>query len=79
MKKLRREKAISAATGAIFYRRMGAAPRIMPPILLCWLMMSEAVSGGMAAELNPPANIPLHATWQQRSSLTEWHLIWKRT
>ena len=31
---------------------MRAAPKVMPPILLCWPMMSE-VSGGMAVEVEP--------------------------
>ena len=30
-----------------------AAPKIMPPILLCWPAMTEADIGGMAVEAEP--------------------------
>jgi len=42
------------------------APKVMPPVLLCWLTTSEADAGGMAVEVEPSANIPLHyvAVWQ---------------
>jgi len=29
------------------------APKLMPPILLCWPTMSEADVGGMAVEVEP--------------------------
>ena len=32
---------------------MRAALKVMPPILLCWPMMSEADVGGMAVEVEP--------------------------
>jgi len=30
-----------------------AAPKIMPPILLCWLMISEVNIAGMEVEIEP--------------------------
>ena len=30
------------------------APKVMPPILLCWLTVLEASTGGMAVEVEPP-------------------------
>ena len=36
-----------------------AAPKLMPPILLCWLMMSEADVGGMAVEVEPSNQYPV--------------------
>ena len=37
----------------------------MPPILLCWPTVSEVKDGGMAVDVEPPTNIPLHvAVWQ---------------
>ena len=32
---------------------MRAAPKVMPPVLLCWPMTSEAGAGGMAVEVEP--------------------------
>ena len=32
---------------------MRATPKVMSPILLCWPMMSQADSGGMAVEVEP--------------------------
>ena len=32
----------------------------MPPILLCWPTTSEADVGGMAVDVEPSADIPLH-------------------
>ena len=32
---------------------MRAAPKVMPPILLCWPMTSEVDVGGMAVEVEP--------------------------
>lgn len=32
---------------------MRAAPKVMPPVLLCWPTTSEAVDGGLAAEGQP--------------------------
>ena len=37
-----------------------AAPKVMSPTLLCWPTTSEADVGGMAVEVGPSANIPLH-------------------
>ena len=31
-----------------------AAPKVMPPILSCWPMMSEVDADGMAVEVEPP-------------------------
>ncbi len=39
---------------------MRAALKVMPPILLCWPMMSEVDVGGMAVEVEPSPSIPLH-------------------
>lgn len=40
------------------YRQKGVttrtAPKVMPPILLCWPTMSETDVGGMAGEIEPP-------------------------
>ena len=33
---------------------MRAAPKVTPPILLCWRKMSEADGSGMAVEAEPP-------------------------
>ena len=33
-------------------------PKVMPPVLLCWPMMSEADSG-MAVEVEPPHQYPI--------------------
>ena len=37
--------------GKFYYTR--AAPKVMPPILLCWPTTSEADVGGMAVEVDP--------------------------
>ena len=37
-----------------------AALKVMPPILICWPMTSEGGGGGMAGEVQSPANIPWH-------------------
>ena len=39
---------------------MRDAPKVMPPILLCWSMTTEVNVGGMEVELEPSINIPLH-------------------
>lgn len=58
---------------------MRTALKVMRPVLVCWLLMSEVVVSGMAAEVKPPNHIPLYAVWkwQRRGSLTECHLTWK--
>jgi len=58
-----------------------AVPKVMPPILLCWLMMSEADVGGMSVDWTfPPIFhyilLPCNR-WHERDSLTSWRLIWK--
>lgn len=34
-------------------RTMRDAPKVMPPIVLCWTMLSEADVGSMAEEVEP--------------------------
>jgi len=50
---------------ASYLETTGAAPKVKPPISLCWSMMSEADVEDMAG-LNAPTNIPLHVVdvWQ---------------
>jgi len=45
---------------------MRAAPKVIPPVLLCWPATSEAVVGGMEEEVEPSQNILLCfvAAWQ---------------
>jgi len=38
---------------------MRAAPKVMPPILLCWPTMSETNVGGMAVEVEPSHQYPI--------------------
>ena len=38
---------------------MRAAPKVMPPILSCWPMMSEMDVGGMAVEVEPVYQYPV--------------------
>ena len=33
------------------------APKVMPPILLCWPITSEADVGGMSVEVEPSCNL----------------------
>jgi len=58
-----------------------AAPKVLPPISLFWPMMSEADVGDMAVEIVPSHQYRLHCIvcdrWQQRGSLTGWHLTWE--
>ena len=61
--------------------RARAALKVIPPILLCWPTTSEADVGGMAIEVEPSHQycyilLPCDR-WQQKGSLTEWHLTWK--
>ena len=35
----------------------GAAPKVMPPILLCWPTTSEVDVGGMAVEVEPSHHV----------------------
>mgnify|MGYP001856810456 CR=1 FL=1 len=42
------------------YTSMRDAPKVMPPILLCWHTPSEAHIGGMTVEVEPSQNVPLH-------------------
>ena len=39
---------------------MGAALKVMSPTLLCWPTASDVDVGGMAVEVESPANILLH-------------------
>lgn len=38
---------------AILFKNKKAAPKIMPPILWSWPMMSKADAGGAAVEVGP--------------------------
>lgn len=59
-----------------------AAPKVMPPILLCWPTISEEDVGDMAVKGStfPPIShsmlLPCDR-WQRRDSLTKWCLTWK--
>ena len=59
-----------------------AAPKVMPPILLCWPAASEANGGGNGSRGWTFLSVCHYALflcdrWQQRSSVTKWCLIWK--
>ena len=55
------------------YLNTRAAPKVMPPILLCWWYASRGWTF-------PPKSYymlwPCNR-WQQRGTLTKWHLTWK--
>ena len=56
-----------------------AVPKVMPPILLCWHMMSEADVGGMTVEIEPSHQYSItfccHATDDMRG--TVWQVdVW---
>ena len=38
---------------------MRAAPKVMPPVLLCWPTMSESDGGGTAVEAEPSCQFPI--------------------
>jgi len=55
---------------------MKDAPKVMPPILLCWPMTSETDVDGMAIEIEP--SLPYSVTFYSHKSLhqvvsTEYH------
>lgn len=53
---------------------MRAAPKSMPPLLLCCPMTSETDAGGMAADVEPSQQYYVllwHDRWQHRDSLTQ--------
>ena len=59
---------------------MGAALKVMPPILLCWPTMSEVDVDGIEAVWT---FLPIFCCilllcdrWQQKGSLTKWCLMW---
>ena len=60
---------------------MGAALKVVLPVLWSWPVTSEADVGGMAAEVEPSHQHPVIVLpcdrWQQRGTLTEWCLIWE--
>ncbi len=41
-------------------KQMTAALKVMPPILLCWLITLEVSVGGMVVEVEPSHQISLH-------------------
>ena len=55
---------------------MRAAPKSMPPVLLCWPMTSEAEVGAMAVEFEPSHHYSIvllsRNRQQQRHCLTKW-------
>ena len=57
------------------------APKVMPPVLLCWLTTSEADVGGTARGWTFPPTfhyiLLLCYRWQQSNSMTKWHQTWK--
>ena len=60
-------------------RYMRAAPKVIPPILWYWPMMSDMDVGGMAVEAEPSQeySITFHCCvtdGSRRDSLTKWHL-----
>ena len=62
---------------------MRAALKVMPPILLCWPMTSEADVGGTAVGVEPSPQYPVTFCCHERDSsrgdhLTKWQLTWKR-
>ena len=59
---------------------MRAVLKLMPPILLFWLTMSEVDVSTIAVEAEWPIfrnMLFLCDRWQQRGSLTKWRLTWK--
>jgi len=60
---------------------MRAAPKLMPPVLLCWPMTSEADGGGMAVEVEPSHQHSITfcccVTDGSRGAVWQWHLTWK--
>jgi len=57
-----------------------ATLKVLSSILLSWPMTSEVDAGGMVVKVEPshqhPVLLPCDR-WQQRGSLTNWHLTWK--
>jgi len=64
---------------SLLFIDMIAAQKVVPPILLCWPIMSETDGGGIAVEAEPSHQYSVEFlpcnTWQQRGSLTEWCVI----
>jgi len=61
---------------------MRTALKVLPPVLLCWPMMSEVDGGAMAVEAEPSHQYPVtfccHATDGSRGGdQAEWCLPWK--
>jgi len=61
---------------------MRTAPKVVTSILLCWPMMSEVDSGGMAVEIVRKPTIfhyimLLCNRWQRSGNLIKWFLTWK--
>jgi len=58
-----------------------AAPKVTPPVPLCWSMMSEAEGGGVAVEVEPShqcsATFCCRATDDSRGATWQRHLTWK--
>jgi len=58
-----------------------AALKVMPPVLSCCHMTSEADVTGMAVEVRPSHQYPVTfsccAADGSRGTLTKWHLTWK--
>ena len=61
---------------------MRAAPKVMLPVLLCWLTMSEVDIGGVAVEAEPShqysVTFSCHVTdGSIRAGWKKWHVTWK--
>ena len=48
------------------------APKVMPPILLCWPTVSAVDVGVWLQRLNLPTNIPLHFIAVQQMATEQW-------
>jgi len=63
---------VNTAAGTCYMR---AAPKVMPPVLLCWPLASKAYASGMALGGEPFTNIPLYSLlrdrWQKWGNLTK--------
>jgi len=73
---------VLAAGRQNFRKLIWAAPKVMPPVSLCWPATSEAdVSRyGSRGWTFPPIShyiLLLCKRWQQSGRLTEWYLTWK--
>ena len=72
-------------TGISFQRRTASkmiAPKVMPPILWCWPITSEANICGMAVEVEPSCQYSVTFYWhvmddRRGATWQKWHLTWE--